>query len=247
MISAEPKSMQTQTRDRKGALLRIAEIYPSLQGEGLLTGTPSIFVRTSGCNLRCWFCDTPFASWHPEGPHLTVAAVFQAAMQFEPSHLVITGGEPMIFPGLIELTRLFRQAGKHITIETAGTIDLELDCDLISISPKLANSAPAAASGSWVASHHHRRERLGVVLELMKRHAYQLKFVVDNPSDAEEVLGYLEKLRDFDGQRVLLMPQGTNQTSLEKQAEWLIPWCRDHDLRYCPRAHIQWFGNKRAT
>ena len=55
--------------------MRIAEIYASVQGEGLLTGTPSVFVRTSGCNLRCVFCDTPFASWRPEGDDLSIGQI----------------------------------------------------------------------------------------------------------------------------------------------------------------------------
>src|SRR5438477_4091293 len=57
--------------------LLIAEIFSSLQGEGLLTGTPSVFVRASGCNLRCWFCDTPYTSWQPEGEDWSVEAVVE--------------------------------------------------------------------------------------------------------------------------------------------------------------------------
>ena len=58
-------------------VVKIAEIFRSLQGEGFLTGTPSVFVRTSGCNLRCWFCDTPYASWEPEGEDLSVDEILR--------------------------------------------------------------------------------------------------------------------------------------------------------------------------
>src|SRR5947208_15801820 len=96
----------------------ISEIYCSLQGEGLLTGTPSVFVRTSGCNLRCWFCDTPYTSWEPEGNDWSVEEIVeeverqqewgrlpaclgngrQDACPTAPiRHIVITGGEPMLF------------------------------------------------------------------------------------------------------------------------------------------------------
>src|SRR5688572_12191671 len=98
--------------------LRIAEIYSSLQGEGLLTGTPSVFVRASGCNLRCWFCDTPYTSWKPEGEDWSVEeivaevekrgreslAVVDSDLRVASAppktpdpvrHAVITGGEPM--------------------------------------------------------------------------------------------------------------------------------------------------------
>jgi 7-carboxy-7-deazaguanine synthase len=76
---------------------------------------------------------------------------------------------------------------------------------------------------------------------------YQLKFVVDSPADAQEVLNYLGDLGGYDGQRVLLMPQGVDASTLQRHEQWLIPWCRQHGLRYCPRAHIQWFGNQRGT
>ena len=243
--------MQREALNRKGALIRICEIYASVQGEGLLTGTPSVFVRTSGCNLRCWFCDTPFASWKPEGPHLTVDEVFAKTMALELRHIVITGGEPMIHRPLVELCQALRDHGKHITIETAGTVSQALECDLISISPKLASSAPTPASaGSWHAAHQARRERLDIVNALILKHDYQLKFVVDSPSDAAEVLRYLEQLSllgQIDGDRVLLMPQGIDIESLQRQEDWLKPWCHQHALRYCPRAHIMWYGNQRGT
>lgn len=76
---------------------------------------------------------------------------------------------------------------------------------------------------------------------------YQLKFVIDTPGDADEVLCFLNDLGHYDSQRVLMMPQGTCQDALDRQAEWLVPWCQSHEFRFCPRAHIQWFGNRRGT
>ncbi len=227
--------------------IRISEVYASVQGEGLLTGTPSVFVRTSGCNLRCWFCDTPFASWQPEGPHVSFADIVAQVNSLEASHVVLTGGEPMIYRSLGALCQAIVQSEHHLTIETAGTVYQRVACDLISISPKLSGSAPSASSGSWRAAHDARRERLDVVRQLMGEHPYQLKFVVDRPADAEEVLDYLSRLGQYDGDRVLLMPQGTQKAALDRQADWLLPWCQKHELRFCPRAHIHWFGNRRGT
>lgn len=229
------------------SLIRISEIYASVQGEGLLTGTPSVFVRTSGCNLRCWFCDTPFASWKPEGPQLSITEIMEQTLRFEHQHIVVSGGEPMIHRSLIGLCQALREHKKHITIETAGTIYSQVECDLISISPKLSNSAPAGSAGSWRQAHNARRQRLEVVEALMAEHPYQLKFVVDCAADADEVLQYLSQLKSYDGDRVLLMPQGTQAAALDRQAEWLIPWCLKHEVRFCPRAHIHWFGNRRGT
>ena len=241
--------MQREPLNRKGALIRICEIYASNQGEGLLTGTPSVFVRTSGCNLRCWFCDTPFASWKPEGPHWSIEQILAKTLELNVRHIVITGGEPMIHRPLVELCQALRDHEKHITIETAGTVYLSLECDLISISPKLASSAPSAeTSGSWHATHQARRERPDVVTKLIEEHDYQLKFVVDCPSDAEEVLRYVEPFgAAIDRRRVLLMPQGIDAVSLQKREEWLMPWCKKQEVTYCPRAHILWYGNERGT
>src|SRR5215468_5509616 len=87
----------------------VAETFTSIQGEGKLTGTPSWFVRLSGCNLRCAWCDTPYASWRPEGSSRTLDDLVEEARANSGGggvrHAVITGGEPMIFPQLTELTR----------------------------------------------------------------------------------------------------------------------------------------------
>ena len=76
----------------------ISEIFYSLQGEGELTGVPSVFVRTSGCNLRCHWCDTPFTSWEPVGEQRSVAEVAAAVASLGRQHVVITGGEPLLLP-----------------------------------------------------------------------------------------------------------------------------------------------------
>jgi len=130
--------------------MRIAEIYASLQGEGILAGTPSVFVRTSGCNLRCHWCDTPFTSWEPVGEQRPVDDVFETVMALDRDHVVITGGEPLLFPDVADLTGALRERGLHVTIETAGTIWLDTGADLVSISPKLAtrrNGGGTTSSG----------------------------------------------------------------------------------------------------
>jgi len=123
--------------------LKIAEIFYSIQGEGKLTGVPSIFIRASGCNLRCTWCDTPYASWNPEGENLSVDQILDRVAQYKSNHIVLTGGEPLIMPDVVELcSALKKQNNYHITIETAATIFKPLALDLASLSPKLANSTP---------------------------------------------------------------------------------------------------------
>lgn len=228
--------------------MKIAEIYQSIQGEGLLTGTPSVFVRASGCNLRCWFCDTPYASFRPEGEDLAVDEILEQVRRHDARHVVITGGEPMLFAEMVPLSEALHGEGRHITIETAGTLYLEVACDLISISPKLANSGPSPASDPrWHRRHERTRHRPEVVRRLMARHQWQLKFVIDRPADCEQVEAYLAELPGVDRSRVLLMPQGTDMATLDRQAQWLEPYCRAAGLPFCPRKHIEWFGLARGT
>ena len=71
--------------------MRIAEIFYSLQGEGSLIGMPSVFVRASGCNLRCVWCDTPYTSWRPQGEDQSIAQILEAARAYPARHVVVTG------------------------------------------------------------------------------------------------------------------------------------------------------------
>ena len=143
--------------------MKIAEIFYSVQGEGGLVGVPSIFVRTSGCNLRCVWCDTPYTSWQPEGNELSLDEILaQVDVHTAARHVVVTGGEPMIAPQIVELTERLRSRGLHITVETAGTVYKPVMCDLMSISPKLAHSTPP---GEWATTH----ERLRIQAETLRR------------------------------------------------------------------------------
>src|SRR3977135_3755254 len=182
--------------------LKIAELFYSIQGEGALVGVPSVFVRTSGCNLRCEWCDTPYTSWHPEGEDWPLERIEGEVRAFAARHVVVTGGEPMIAPEIVALTERLHALALHITIETAGTVFAPVTCDLMSISPKLANSPPA---GPWGAQHERTRIQPGVVRELTSRYPHQLKFVVMRPEDLDEI-ACLVKDFGVDRGSVVLMP-----------------------------------------
>ena len=228
--------------------MRIAEIYKSIQGEGSLTGTESVFVRATGCNLRCWFCDTPFASWKPEGEDLSVEEILEQVTQYDCRHAVITGGEPMLFSELIPVCRTLRGQGWHITVETAGTLYLPVECDLMSISPKLSNATPdGQASPKWRERHEHTRHVPDVIRQLADQYDCQFKFVVGQRSDCDEVLQYLEQFPEIDRSRAMLMPLGTTTDELSSIGAWLEDACEELGLRYCPRRQIEWFGLARGT
>ena len=228
--------------------MRIAEIYRSVQGEGFLTGVPSVFVRASGCNLRCWFCDTPYASWRPEGSDMSSDEIVAQVEEWDTRHVVVTGGEPMLFAELIPLCDRLRAIGRHVTIETAGTLHLPAQCDLMSISPKFASSAPDSKSHPhWRRRHERERHRPDVIRQLISEFEYQLKFVIDSGHDLDAVRGYLAEFPEISRERVLLMPQGTDQDQLEARSIWLKPYCESEGLVFCPRKQIEWFGPVRGT
>jgi len=228
----------------------IAEIFHSIQGEGELTGTPSVFVRTSGCNLRCTWCDTPYASWNPEGREWSVDEIVQQVKKFPSRHVVLTGGEPMVAKGIRELAAALREKGKHITIETAGTVSpIGIACDLASISPKLKNSTPdVKLFGALHGKHEKLRWQPDVVREWVESYPFQLKFVVAQASDLDEIQLLLSELGGkIPSEKVLLMPEGITVEALCGRQAMIVELCRRHGYRYCQRLQIELFGNKRGT
>src|ERR1700738_205435 len=100
--------MRPESMTRLRMKMRIAEIFYSIQGEGILAGVPSVFVRTSGCNLRCTWCDTPYTSWRPEGRDMPLDAILAEVRGHAATHVVVTGGEPMIVDDVVPLTQAMK-------------------------------------------------------------------------------------------------------------------------------------------
>lgn len=223
--------------------MKIAEIFYSIQGEGSLVGVPSVFVRTSGCNLRCAWCDTPYTSWQPEGEEMSVDAILARTGEYPARHAVVTGGEPMIAPAVEELTAGLRARAMHVTVETAGTVYKRLACDLMSISPKLANSTP---EGRWRAQHDRLRIQPEVLRRLITDYDYQLKFVIAQPGDLAEARDLIRAIAAAAG-KVILMPEGTDPAVLRDRAVWLAEICKEHGFRFSPRLHVDLYGNRRGV
>jgi 7-carboxy-7-deazaguanine synthase len=228
--------------------MRIAEIFYSLQGEGRLLGMPSVFIRTSGCNLRCVWCDTPYTSWRPEGRDWNVKTILREVHKYPAHHVVVTGGEPLLAPEIEELAKELKREGAHITIETAATIFKPVACDLISMSPKLAHSTPwKREKGKFAKMHEERRLNFGVLRKFLEGYDYQLKFVVERRQDFTEIRDLLDQLVGVDRARVLVMAQGKTSGEVRRKAKWIVELCKEHGYGFTPRLHIDLFGNRRGT
>jgi len=228
----------------------VSEIFYSLQGEGELLGMPSVFVRLSGCNLRCNWCDTPFASWNPEGEQLSIDQIVAQVTTHPARHVVLTGGEPMIAAEIRELAAAIKKLGYHITIETAATVAPDgIACDLASLSPKLRNSAPdERLPAAWRERHEQTRWQPDVVRTWLRDYPFQLKFVVASTADVDEIEAMLRELNEpITPAKILLMAEGTTQAVLQSRASWLSELCKTRGYRYAPRLHIELYGNRRGT
>ena len=224
--------------------MRVVEIFHSLQGEGCLVGVPSVFIRLAGCALRCSWCDTAYAWSEDSGTDTSVADIQKIVEQYHACHVVITGGEPLVDmdlrprPGLHDLARSLQKMGKHITIETAGPIFVPaLACDLMSISPKLQlyRTSDQQASEAYTRS----------LIDLINAYDYQLKFVMEQPSDIETVQQVIQSLGSVDPDKVMLMPEARTRQGLMEGLSWVADLCVAHGFSLGQRLHLLlWHGER---
>jgi 7-carboxy-7-deazaguanine synthase len=242
----------------EGPALPVNELFASLQGEGKLAGVPSTFVRTSGCNLRCWFCDSYHTSWDPTHAWMGVDDVVDEVDARDPTHVVLTGGEPLIHDE--SATLLERLADDyHVTVETNGTVVPDAPVDLVSVSPKLSTSTPTPENapdgvdvGAWETRHEERRIDLDALATLVERRAFQLKFVVTGPEDLPEIEGLVADLRGvadaaIRDDDVLLMPEGQTREELAATRTVVADLALERGYRYTPRLHVDLWNDAPET
>ena len=226
-------------------------MYQSRQGEGVWTGQPSVFVRFFGCPLRCRFCDSVYARFNDNenelGADLVPEEIVGRVLLLDLPHVVLTGGEPMMSPEIVELTQLLKEYDYQITIETSGIFFQPVVCDLMSISPKLQNTIPIDEDLSVIQEHNNKRSNPEVVQQLILRYNYQLKFVIAVEEDMYAVEEYLSLFHGIVPSQVLLMPQAINVETMHQKAMWIEPFCSAKGYRYCPRMQLVWYGHKRRT
>ena len=224
----------------------INEIFYSLQGEGFLAGVPSVFVRLAGCPLRCRWCDTKYAWDQRAGQDYTITDIVQTVQRWPCKFIVITGGEPMINSDLPQLVRQLKAADKHITIETAGIAHIpDISCDLMSISPKLSNSAPI--DPELVSIHEDSRLDIAVLGKLIDSYQFQLKFVVDSETDLSEIQRTLKEIGNVDSKKVMLMPQAATREELLAKSSMVAEICKHTGFIFCQRLQVLLWNNEKGT
>ncbi|WP_436926039.1 7-carboxy-7-deazaguanine synthase QueE [Halosimplex amylolyticum] len=238
--------------------LPINELFYSLQGEGRLAGVPSVFVRTSGCNLRCWFCDSYHTSWEPTHAWMDMDYVLaEIRSHSQANHVVLTGGEPMMHDRSVALLERLEEAGYHTTVETNGTIYREAPIDLASISPKLASSTPTPerdpkGAGAWEERHEERRIDIEALSRMVEAYDFQLKFVVTDSTDMPEIDDLVERIDDATNTSiratdVLLMPEGANRDRLEETRETVAELAMERGYQFTPRLHVTLWNDAPGT
>lgn len=243
--------------------MKISELFYSIQGEGKRTGSPSFFIRTNHCNLRCKFsggnlCDTSYTSWFPDDEKNTgnveIDFILNEYKKIKSGDVVITGGEPTMYPD--DLERLCMQlkvinSDILITIETNGTYfgDFVKYANLISISPKLKSSVPF--NTEYEKMHQKSRINLEVLknyneLKLREEIDIQWKFVFTGEEDVNEILEIQSQV-GFENKDIYLMPEGITREDLDRNRIDTIEACKKFKFNYTDRVHILAWGNKRGT
>jgi len=243
--------------------LPVNELFESLQGEGRLAGVPSVFVRTSGCNLRCWFCDSYHTSWEPTHATMGVEEILAEVESYDADHVVVTGGEPLIHDAVVDLLEGLDDRGYHTTVETNGTIHRDAPIDLASVSPKLASSTPTEEldpspeggptdAGEWADRHEDRRIDLDALVALVESYDFQLKFVVSEREDMAEITDLLGRVRNaaavpIRDSDVLLMPEGATKERIRETRPLVADLAQEYGFRYTPRLHVKLWNDAPET
>ncbi len=187
--------------------LRITEIFLSVQGESSTVGWPTVFVRTTGCPLRCQYCDTAYA--FSGGERLTLAAITERVLAYGVRHVTVTGGEPLAQPNVLPLMTRLCDAGLAVSLETSGALDLAgVDARVMQVVDIKTPASGEVARNLWSNLAHLRP-------------GDQLKFVICDRQDYEWSRERVAEMTLPAGVEVLFSPSFETQ-SARALAEWII-------------------------
>lgn len=240
------------------------EIFYTIQGEGKSLGKPTVFIRSSLCNLHCIWCDTDYTwNWkntphphifdqtpgyekydkHAQIVELSTAQIIEEISQYDCKNLVLTGGEPLLQQkAWVELMAQLRSQaeGYWFEVETNGTLlpsdDFDALIDQYNVSPKLENSN----------NPRKIREKPEVYEFFRQSPKAWFKFVIAAQTDLDEVLMLIDQY-DLPAHKIYLMPEGTTPEQLKSKQAWLVEQCKQYGFHYTDRLHIHIYGSKRGV
>ena len=225
--------------------MKISEVFSSIQGEGIHAGKPSVFLRTALCNLKCVWCDTKYTwdwdnyDYSKEVHELPIEKVIEKIKQFEPKHIVITGGEPLIQQN--DIASLLSKLGADYFVE------VETDCTIIpnsamlehvnhwNVSPKTSNSG----------NSREAREIPQCYDFFAKLENSVFKFVIENESDLVEIDELITKY-SIPKNKILLMPQASTKDELNLKKEEIEKIAIAKGLLFSSRLQVERWGNQRG-
>jgi 7-carboxy-7-deazaguanine synthase len=192
---------------QKSERLRINEIFHSLQGEADAVGYPTVFVRLTGCPLRCQYCDTEYA-FHA-GDWLALDSIVDAVRGYGAQHVCVTGGEPLAQPNCLKLLERLCDAGFLVSLETSGALDIA------AVDARVSRVVDVKTPGSQEAA----RNRIENFTVLTQRD--QLKFVICSREDYDWSKAFLQQ-HGLSGQCRILFSPSYNQVSPTALADWIL-------------------------
>ena len=247
-------------------VLPILEVYRCVQSEGSRFGRPTIAVRTTGCTHRCYFgeggwCDSWYTSIHPEKGVFTsndIIKIYDENPHIE--EMMLTGGSPTMHPRLVnELTHFAHERNIIITIETEGSAFVETDypINLLSISPKFANSVPIEGAITpagkvvekrMIDTHNRKRKNTEAIKQMIEFHSdYHYKPVWDGTdSNLNEIESYRIEL-DIPKNKTYIMPAGDTRETLIAMYPLVFNMCAEKGYNMTGRDHIIAFDTQRMV
>jgi len=205
--------------------MEICEIFYSVQGEGVFIGRPMIFIRTTGCNIFCSFCDSRY-SWE-KGKKMSIESIMKEIKKFKCKNVCVTGGEALLQKDIYKLIETLGEKDYAVFLETNGSIKLKETDTIINVvcSPKIVNGK--------------------FKVKIREDMVDCWKFVIKTEDDVKKAIEVYEDVADKE--QIWLMPQATSREEYLEIAPKVWEWAKKYGVMFSPREHIVLFGQKRMV